>query len=226
MRPLKRLLAGACLLILSGCATSRFPATELTPTRPQSAAELCGALWNSGTQSLLIRQSALFELQGMQVPMAAVLKLDPAQKSARLVAMNDMGVKLYDISVDKASFKAHFIIPELSRYPGFAEAVAVSVRRIFLDPLPSASDLLQVNPKDYRLSRKGAAGEQIRFTLGGAQAQLLEKTSRGGAGSWRVSYYQYQASQGRLFPGGIVLDDDQAGYRLTLWIESVEKTDE
>jgi len=41
-----------------------------------------------------------------------------------------------------------------------------------------------------------------------------------------VRYYRYQRSQGRLFPGGIVLDDERAGYRLTLWIESVEKADE
>jgi hypothetical protein len=223
---LGRVLIGVSLLLATGCATARFPATELTATRPTSAAALSGALWNAGAESLMVRQSALFELQGMRVPIAGIMKLDLAKREARLVGMNDMGVKLYDISVDLATSQAHFIIPELARYPGFAEAVAVSVRRIFLAPQPEAGDRLEVTPTSYLLSRENAAGTKLRFTLGGADAQLLEKTSRGPAESWRVSYYQYQRSLGRLFPGGIVLDDDQAGYRLTLWIESVEKTDE
>lgn len=219
-------LLGALLLLVSACATVPFARTELTPTVPSSAAALSGALWSSGTGSLMIRQSALFELEGMRVPITGVMKLDLSAKSARLVGMNDMGVKLYDISVDAASSQAHFIITDLARYPGFAEAVAVSVRRIFLAPSPAPGDTLELTPTSYLLSRENGAGGTVSFTLGGADAQLLEKSCRGAAESWRVRYYQYQRQQGHLFPGGIVLDDERAGYRLTLWIESVEKTDE
>ena len=226
MNFLARPLIGALLLILTGCATVPFAPTELTALPPRSAAQLSDGLWSSGTGSLLIRQSALFELKGMRVPMVGVMKLDLAAKSARLVGMNDMGVKLYDISIDAAKSQAHFVIPELAKYPGFAEAVAVSVRRIFLAPLPSPSDKLQGSATSYRLSRGDGAGGTLLFSFGGARAQLLEKSCRGGAESWRVRYYQYQQGQERLFPGGIVLDDDRAKYRLTLWIESVEKTDE
>jgi hypothetical protein len=226
MRVLPRILIAACLMLGSGCATSRFPATELSPTAPTSAAKLAAGLWSAGSGSLMVRQSALFELQGMRVPMAGIMKLDLAPKGARLVAMNDMGVKLYDISVDPVGSQAHFIIPDLARYPGFAEAVALSVRRIFLEPEPGPGDQLQVKAESYLLSRKDPGGREILFTLGGADAQLLEKSGHGPAESWRVRYYQYQRGQGRLFPGGIVLDDEKAGYRLTLWIESVEKADE
>ena len=223
---LSQSMLGALLLLLSGCAAQPFAPTELTPTFPRSAAALTGGLWNAGSESLMVRQSALFEFKGMRVPIAGIMKLDLGSKRARLVGMNDMGVKLFDISVDAGSSQAHFIVPDLARYPGFAEAVAASVRRIFLAPEPAADDLLELTPTSYLLSREDAAGSKLRFTLGGAQSQLLEKSCRGPAQSWRVRYYRYRASQGTLFPGGIVLDDDQAGYRLTLWIESVEKTDE
>jgi hypothetical protein len=226
MSILFRALLGASLLLSSACASVPFADTELTPTLPRSAAELSGAPWNQGTGSLLIRQSALFELKGMRVPIVGVMKLDLGRKSARLVGMNDMGVKLYDISVDASSSQALFVIPDLARYPGFAEAVAVSVRRIFLAPEPAPGDTLKRFPTSYQLSRTTGARGTLRFTFGGAQAQLLEKSCRGPAESWRVRYYQYQRQQGRLFPGGIVLDDNRAGYRLTLWVESVEKTDE
>jgi hypothetical protein len=213
-------------LLISACATVPFPPIELTPTVPRSAAELSGGMWNAGSGTLMIRQSALFEFEGMRVPIAGIMKLDRAAKVARLVGMNDMGVKLYDISVAAATSEAHFIIPDLARYPGFAEAVAVSVRRIFLANEPSPDDALERTATKYLLTRHTSTGETLRFTFGGADAQLLEKTYRGPAGSWQVRYFLYQHRQDRLFPGGIVLDDDRAGYRLTLWIESVDNSDE
>ena len=100
------------------------------------------------------------------------------------------------------------------------------MRRIFLTPAPAADDTLERTPTHYLLTREDDDGGRLRFTFGGAEAQLLEKTALGPAASWRVRYYQYQPQSGYLFPAGIVLDDEGAGYRLTLWIESVEKADE
>lgn len=211
--------------LLAACSTVPFEPTRLTALPAATAAELTRGQWSSGNGILLVRQSAVFELHGMKVPVAALMKLDLAQKEARLVGMNEMGVKLYDISVDREKSEAHFLMPELARYPKFAEAVGTSVRRIFLEPLPSPDDSLEAESNRYLLTRK-SGGDTVRFVFGGEQAQLLEKSSSGKSGSWRVRYYQYQEQQGILFPGGIVLDDDQAGYRLTLWTESVEPSDE
>jgi hypothetical protein len=221
-----RFLLAALLLLMSGCTTAPFPRPALTPTVPCTAAALTAGLWSAGSGSLLIRQSALFELHGLRVPMTGVMKLDLTAQSARLVGMNDMGVKLYDLSVEATTSATHFLVPELARYPGFSEAVALSVRRIFLAPAPAADDSLERTATRYLLTREDDDGGRLRFTFGGAAAQLLEKSAQGPAASWRVRYYQYQPWSGYLFPAGIVLDDEQAGYRLTLWIESVEKADE
>lgn len=225
MRRLANLIVAALLLLATGCATAPFAPVELTPTAPKSAAELSAGLWNRGGGKLMLRHSALFEFHGMRVPVEAMLQLDPAAGEARLVGMNEMGVKLYDITVLPKESRANFVMPDLSRYPGFADAVATSVRRIFLEPEPKPGDRLQVKKRSYLLTRdEGDA--TVEFTLGGAEAQLLEKTFRGHGDSWLVRYYQYERRDGRLFPGGIVLDDDRAGYRLTLWIESVEPANE
>jgi len=216
----------ALMLMMTACTTVPFVSTELIPTTPRSAAELSGALWNSGGGNLMIRQSALFEFEGARVPIAGIMKLDLAGKGARLVGMNDMGVKLFDISVDATSSRANFIIPDLASYPGFPEAVATSVRRMFLTPEPSPDDTVERSATTYLLTRKSGDGATIRFTLGGAGVQLLEKSWQGVAESWRVRYYQYQQHQELFFPGGILLEDKRAGYRLTLWIESVDTSDE
>ena len=219
--PLLALLAW----LLAACSTVPFAPTKLTEAPPRSAAELVGGQWSCGSGVLVVRQSAVFELYGMKIPVAGLMRLDLGAREARLVGMNEMGVKLYDISVHPDRSEANFMMPELARYPKFAEAVGTSVRRIFLEPLPSPADSLKIERSRYLLTRK-SGGDTVTFVFGGAEAQLLEKSGKGTSGSWRVRYYQYQDHQGINFPGGIVLDDDRAGYRLTLWTESVEKSDE
>lgn len=225
MRRLAHVILAASLLLAAGCASVPFQPDELTPTTPRGARELSAGLWSRAGEKLMLRHSALFEFQGMRVPVEAMLRLDPAAGEARLVGMNEMGVKLYDITVLPEGSRANFVMPELSRYPGFADAVATSVRRIFLEPEPKPGDRLQLKKKSYLMTRE-EGGATVEFTLGGAEAQLLEKSFRGHGDSWRVRYYRYERRDGRLFPGGIVLDDDRAGYRLTLWIESVEPVNE
>lgn len=238
MRRLGRLITAGVLLFGAGCsllplqqaelapAAIPFQQTELMPTTPKSAAELTQGLWSFGEKSVLVAHSALFEMRGMKVPVTAMMRLDPRAREARLVGMNDMGVKLYDITVAAGSTRVNFVIPELERYPGFAEAAAVSVRRIFLDPLPEPGDRLETGKESYLLTRENGSGATLRFLIGGAESQLLEKSSRGEGESWLVRYYQYRPGPAGPFPEGIVLEDERAGYRLTLWIDNVGTSDE
>lgn len=221
----KSILILGLLLACSACSTIPFRATELVRTRPATAAELLGGLWTSGPALFLVRQSALFEFQGMRMPLAGVMKLDAGKKSARLVGMNDMGVKLFDLSVDRGGQTAHFVMPELARYPQFAEAVSGSVRRMFLDPEPSGEDLLAIGADSYRLTRE-RRGHRVDFIFGGADRQLLEKSCTGPDEHWQVRYFEYRQQGAVPFPWGIILEDKRAGYRLTLWLESVEQTDD
>lgn len=224
MRPALLCLLAA-LLSAAACATAPFRPTEPTRTRPTTAAALAGNLWTAGNGTFLIRQSGLLEFQGARLPMVGILKIDTGKKTARLVGMDDLGVKLFDLSVDRRSSRTHYILPALDRYPRIAAAVSDSVRRIFLEPEPAEDDTLAIDPDQYRLSRV-RDGTSIRFLLGGQDAQLLKKTSSGPEERWEVRYHEYQRRLDLPVPGGIVLEDYRAGYRLTLWTESVERADE
>ncbi len=215
-------------MLIQGCVSSKVPfqGTELIPVSPMTTAALVGHLWSSGSGRYLIRQSALFEFQGSSIPIEGMMRLDLDKKQGRLVAMNEMGVKLFDLVVDPATSESLFVIPELMRYPGFTEAVAISVRRIFLSPGPSPDDTLVLADKSYLLTRT-QDNRTLRFVLGGRDVQMIEKSSVSSDEAWRVRYFEFQQDQQLPFlPRGIVLDDERAGYRLTLWLESVEKTDE
>ncbi|MBP2673540.1 MAG: hypothetical protein H6Q84_380 [Deltaproteobacteria bacterium] len=215
----------AALGLLAACGSVPFRPTEAVPTRPATAASLAGGLWTAGKGTYLVRQSVLIEYMGSRVAVSGVMRLDTVGKTARLVGMDEMGVKWFDLSIDRESTRTNFLLPALERYPRMAGAVGDSVRRIFLDPEPEATDTLRVDPDRYVLTRS-RDGDCIRFTLGGEDAQLLEKRLRGPSGRWRIRYYEHQPWQGVTVPGGIVLEDRRAGYRLTLWMNLLEHADE
>jgi hypothetical protein len=148
------------------------------------------------------------------------MELDPRGRRARLVALEGMGLKLFDLTVTADGVEVNHLIPDLRRHPGLAEAVAASVRRIFFQPQPVPTDRLEIGSREYRLRRTGT--DEINFVFGGDPPLLLEKRSLGPAGDWWVGYYQYRELGGRQIPEGIFLQDRRAGYTLTLWLESVK----
>jgi hypothetical protein len=220
------LLLGLALAV-AGCGGGRVPfeATPPVPTRQVTAAELVKGQWTEAPTVFRIRQSALFEFRGAKVPMAGFLILDLQRREVRLVGLNDLGVKLFDLGVTSEGFQEHFLMPELSNIPGLTGAVAESVRRIFLAPQPGAADALRIGGELYHLTRM-EDGRQLQFTFGGPGALLLEKTAIGGGEDWCARYYKYRPVEDTLFPGGIVLQDRRAGYRLTLWMEEVNRSHE
>jgi hypothetical protein len=212
------------LLLLTGCAeVLPFAAPALGPLPPRNAAEVAALDWSAGDGVLLVRQSVVFELGGRRFAMNGLLRLDRGAGRARLAGLDDFGVKLFDLSVTADGYEEHFLMPELARRPGLSAAVATSVRRIWLAPRPQGDDQLTLETDRYRLLRHGGAGE-LEFLFGGTPPQLLEKRQHAEDGEeWRVRYFEYQSADGLTWPRGIILDDERAGYRLTVRIESIRR---
>ncbi len=207
-------------VLLGGCTSIPFTAPQLEPTRMLTAAELLEPFWLGDAVTYRIRQSGLFQLRGMKLPIEGFMELDAGNQYARLVALEGMGLKLFDLTVTADTVEVHHLLPDLRRHPGLAEAVAESVRRIFFLPQPSSADRLEIASRDYRLRR--SESDEVTFVFGGEPPLLLEKRSQGPSGDWWVGYYQYREWAGREIPAGIFLQDRRAGYTLTLWLESVK----
>lgn len=216
----------ALLLTLTGCGGVPFAAPEKVALRPGvTATELAASVWTAQQGSFQLRQTVLFEFRGARVPMAGLMRLDLTQGQVRLVAMNDLGVKFFDLEVSKGGEQLHYLLPDLAKIPHFAEAVAASVRRVFLTPRPDGSEALDRTASLCQLARP-YRGDEVRFTFGGAGTRLLATEVDRDQESWRVRYFEYQTAGTTLYPRGIVLDDRLAGYRLTLWQEEVKRIDE
>lgn len=211
------------LLLTTGCAQLPFPPAPAVPTRQLTAEALLQGLWTSGDRIWRIRQTALFEFRGAKMPMDGFLRLDSGRGEARLVGLNDLGVKLFDLSVTPEGYEEHYLFPDLARIPGVSGAIAGAVRHIFLAPQPAGTDTLEIGTTEYRLKRTGT--EQVLFIFGGPGANLLEKRVQGDGEAWRARYFTYRPVGPAQVPSGILLEDERGGYRLTLWLEEVKADD-
>jgi len=211
------------LALLGGCTSIPFEQPVLAPTRELSAAQLLVFDWRKEPAVWHIRQSGLFELRGMRLAMEGFLEFDTGAGRIRLLAFQGLGPKLFDLTVTAEAVDVHWLLPDLRKQPRLAEAIAASVRRIFLVPRPAPDDRLEIKKREYRLLRTGKA--RIEFTFGGLTPLLLETRNEGPSGDWQVNYYQYRETDGQWLPDGILLRDRRAGYTLTLWLESVKRVE-
>ncbi len=216
-------LALLLLLALGGCVSIPFEQPVLTPTHELSVGQLLVFDWRKEPALWHIRQSGLFELRGMRLPMEGFLEFETEAERIRLLAFQGVGPKLFDLTVTAETVEVHWLLPDLRKQPRLAEAIAASVRRIFLVPRPAADDRLEIKKREYRLLRRNQ--DHVEFIYGGVIPLLLETRSTGPSGDWQVNYYQYREKAGQRLPEGILLRDRRAGYTLTLWLESVKRVE-
>jgi Protein of unknown function (DUF3261) len=211
-------------LLTAGCAAPFFP---LPPTvavpAGKSAAELAGSDWTRLPGRWLLTQSAEFSFHGRKLPMQGLLQLDSGHQAARLIAVNELGIKLFDIEVFARGETVHYLLPDLARYPRLGEAVAASVRRMFLAPRPRADDRLRREATGYELARE-ENGRSIRFRFGGQQAQLEQIRVMAPGEDWQVGYYDYRSAGEVEYAEKILLEDRVAGYRLRLRVLGMRRS--
>ncbi len=217
MTGLRLALGAAALGALGACAGA-------PPRPPDQTAAAVARAWTEAAGAYRLRQSALFELRGTRLPLVGVLALRPTAGWARLVALDDLGVKLFDLEVTPAAVTEHFVLPTLARYPGFGAAVGASLRRLFLDPRPGPGDAPLAGQAHRTERREG--DRRIRFTFGGPEDRWLATEVVGDGEEWRATYGDYRPVGATWLPGTAVLEDRAAGYRLTLWLEEAKRTDE
>lgn len=210
-------------IFLAGCS-AQVPFDRASPvaTRPLPLETLLENHWLLDTGVYRIRQTGVFRIGWKKIPLEGFAQVDTGQKTVRLVGLSGMGMKLFDLLVSRQTVTVHYMMPQLEEHPRFAEAVAESVRRIFLAPQPDRGDVLSRDRYRYMIRRRESGGE-YRFHFGGREALLLEKEGRGGEEDWRVRYFEFRRLENLWVPGGIVLEDEAAGYRLTLWLDEIKR---
>jgi hypothetical protein len=217
-----RVLIGCLLLSLSSCVPDP-PRVQLLEdcSADSTIAQLVASNWLAQPAIWRLRQGALLEIGRQRVPMEGFLRLDVTRQEARLLAMNEMGIVLFDLQVTPRSQTLMRAIPQLQEISGLAQGVAQSLRRIFLESRPQVDDHLE-NYGSYQHLWREIDGAHLGFVFD-CLGDLRETRHVAETGDWRVIYNQYQPFGSYRIPGEMIMHDRQHNVTLSLWLREVKQ---
>lgn len=165
--------------------------------------------------------SIVFSFRGRPLSAIGYSEIDEGAGSFIVVALNHVGMKLFEIAGVGEQIERRFVMPELSRRGDPAGAIAADIRRIYFHRVPSATAHATVDRDSIRFCEETAEGT-LCFVLGGPDGVLLEKSlSAKGRLLWRIRYARYQGEKGRLQPGEVLLEDLRYHYELLIRLREV-----
>lgn len=216
MTRLATLLLGAVLL--AGCATVPFRETPRVPMAAVDPRRLLAQSRLALPEHLQLLSSVVFNYRWRKVAGIGLLEIDRPARTFRIVCLNPLGVKLFELSGDAQTTEAHFVMPPLLEQGGdFAGTVGEDIRRIYFDVLPAADASFR-REKYAIIYRQPMAAGALEHVFAGAAGDLVEKrcVDENDDLVWQVSYYEYRTVNGKRAPQGIVLVNHRHGYRLTV----------
>ena len=201
------------LLLIAGCAAEPFPAEKLpilanpdpNSMRDQFARSLPPRFISDDT---VIVEAPFHE----KLAILGVLKVDRAAGTFELVALNQLGLKLFHVAGDRTTSTIRFALPPLMEHKDLLLSLAGDIRRMYFDLVPDGDARSRVEPTDVQFGEGN-----LVYVLGGEPPVLVEKRQDGFFGPvWRARYFQYAPQSGGLYPHGIVMDNYQFHYRIVI----------
>jgi hypothetical protein len=194
--------------------------------------ELVRQHWLNGSHIWRLRQSALLEIGMRKSALEGFVRLDLEQHEVRLVALNEMGLVVFDLRVDANSTELVRALPQVREIEGFATGVGASLRRMFLAPRPGINDGLEHHGHYQRLLRSAylepEAHEEGRVEFVFNCAGNLHRTQFNAPDArWQVVYADYrdyvQGDERVMIPQRIILHNPQRRMKLTLSLNEVRR---
>jgi hypothetical protein len=202
--------------VLAGCVAAPFrePARgQLPPGGPQGIVERYQKRMPENFQLL---NTIVFEYNWRAFSAIGYVDIDRKNELFKLVCLNPMGVKLFELSGDRNRVENLYTIAAFSRFGDITTAVGNDIRRIYLDLAPSPEARVRKGSSSLRFQQSFGAGV-LEYVFAGPEGDLIEKNYYGNNGlAWRVSYYEYREQNGKRIPFGILFLNYDFGYRLTV----------
>ncbi|PKL52641.1 MAG: hypothetical protein CVV37_00130 [Nitrospira bacterium HGW-Nitrospira-1] len=172
-------------------------------------------------ERFLLLNTLVFEYNWKTFSGIGFVDVDTAERTCNLVSINQMGVKLFELSIDKDSINTLFALPEFTAKGNFGKMAGEDIKRVYFDLVPSKE--AEINRKKFSVIFRQQEGEGIaEYVFSGPDQYLTEKTyyEKGGP-VWRVSFYEYLNRDGKIYPGGTILKNYLYGYRLIIRLKEV-----
>lgn len=162
-----------------------------------------------------------FEYKGQSISFIGYSDIDTKEKIFTVAGINQVGVKLFEITGDSDKTELRFAIEDFTKKGNFAEAVSGDIRKIYFDRLPADSS--KVYKKKYEIVFVQDEPEAImEFVFAGPGNLLVEKRCIvDNKVIWRVNYYEYREKNGKMHPDGIILENIKYGYKLIMRLKEI-----
>ena len=214
MRLLLALLSLA--VILTGCAEMPFKKDDRASISGIDNTQLLERFKGSLPETVSSLNSVVFEYAGISFLGLGFVEIDRSSGTFRVICLNLMGVKLFDLSGDKSVTTTNFAIEPIAKYGEIGAAVAADIRRIYFDLLPPLSaEPRRGEFRDIYGSATPTGYQEHIFA--GIEGDLIEKRFYSDQFiSWQVTYHDYKSIGGKRYPQGIVLTNYKDGYQLVI----------
>ncbi|RJR16572.1 MAG: hypothetical protein C4581_09660 [Nitrospiraceae bacterium] len=210
------------IICLYGCSSVPFQKTAYVPLQTEDPWKLVEHFSESSPADFQVMNTIVFEYNWNKFSAIGYIYVDTVEKTFRVVCMNPMGVKLFELSGDKDRIVPHFVLEQFSRKGNFAVTVGEDIKRIYFDLIPSADARVSSRRHKVTFSEPAGAGT-MEYIYAGAGGYLVEKNYyEDSAMNWGISYYEYMEKNGRIYPGGIILNNYKYSYSLTVRLKEVQ----
>jgi hypothetical protein len=216
-----RMLLVACVLFIAGCASIPFEKTLDARVANVDPAVAVQQFRESSPDTFRMLQTITFQFGPMIFSGLGFADIKRDDEAFSVVCMNHMGVKLFEVYGNREGINAPFVMDELKRGGNIAVAVGEDIKRIYFNLLPSAGAAIE--KEKYRILFRQPSGRGImEYSFGGIGYSLVEKNYyEDNIPVWRVSYYEYKDNNGKLYAGGIVMDNFRYSYRLIIRLKEI-----
>ena len=152
------------------------------------------------------------------------LEMDSTGDRFTVACFTPIGMKLFEVRYAGGKLEPNYVFKQLAEQGDVARAVGEDIKKIYFDMLPAPDAVARKGKYSIVFEKKHGEGV-LKHVFSGLGANLVEKSyyGRNGRLLWKVSYYEYQTVNGKVFPGGIVLENPQYGYTLTVRLKKVQE---
>ncbi len=204
------------LVLLAGCAT-KSPLPDGPFCVEGAGGQRVGTVsWLQLDRDWVLRQSVLLKIGWKKFALDGYLQVNPSKHEARLIALNEMGIVLFDLSIDATTARFNRALAQLQEQHGADEQITASIRKVFFSADWAAEDQQLFLGNGYEMT--SSAQRRYFFDCDGQLSRIAD-----GDEGWTVDYKNYTDFRGIAVAKEIILDDRHNHLQLSLWIREIRE---
>lgn len=209
------------LICLTGCGGIPFQKTTYVPLDSVEPRALVEKFKNNSPENFRLINTIVFEYNWNKLSAIGYIEVDVSGKTFKVVCINPIGVKLFELSGDESKVDTVFAMEQFTKNNNFASTVGADISRVYFNLIPSHEAKIKKKKHQIKFIEPSGAGV-VEYVFAGAEGYLVEKGYyEEDMLNWKVSYYEYQQKDGKIYPAGIILKNYKYGYTLTIKLKEV-----